>query len=101
MNKKDCKLGMTVAIIKNVNQLSGSKLKVKRIGKIIGIYDDFVNLILLDCNTDNLNDYKNISNSRTMYRETFRFYEIFKMDEVNDIFDKFNNNKDKDVFKKL
>ena len=83
MNKQDCKLGMLVAVIQHVTPLARARLKVKRIGKIVGIYDDFVNLLLFDYDLSNLENIslENIELGRPMYKETFRFNEIFKIEK--------------------
>ena len=82
MNKKDCKIGMYVGVIQNVNPLARSRTRVKRIGKILGVYDDYVSLLLFDSNLSDLSDLDTleyITIKRQMYRESFRFYEIFKI----------------------
>lgn len=79
MNKKDCELGMFVGVIQNVTALAKGRIKVKRIGKIVGIYDDFVNLLLFDCD---FSDLENITLGKEMYRETFRFQEIFNIENL-------------------
>lgn len=84
MNKKDCKLGMYVGVIQNVNPLAKSRTRVKRVGKIIGIYDDYANLLLFDSNLSDLSDLDTleyITIKRQMYRESFRFREIFKIEK--------------------
>ena len=88
MDKKDCRIGMFVAVMQNVNPLARNRLKVKRIGEIVGIYDDFVDLMLFDSNVDDLNDendendrdnWDNLIIGRKLYRESFRFSEISKI----------------------
>lgn len=82
MNKKDCKIGMYVGVIQNVNPLARSRTRVKRIGKILGVYDNYVSLLLFDSNLSDLSDLDTleyITIKRQMYRESFRFYEIFKI----------------------
>lgn len=82
MNKKDCKIGMYVGVIQNINPLARSRTRVKRIGKILGVYDNYVSLLLFDSNLSDLSDLDTleyITIKRQMYRESFRFYEIFKI----------------------
>lgn len=82
MNKKDCKLGMYVGVMQNINPLARSRTRVKRIGKILGVYDDYVSLLLFDSNLSDLSDLDTleyITIKRQMYRESFRFHEIFKI----------------------
>lgn len=84
MNKKDCKLGMYVGVIQNVNPLAKSRTRVKRVGKIIGIYDNYANLLLFDSDLSDLSDLDTleyITIKRQMYRESFRFREIFKIEK--------------------
>lgn len=68
---------MFVAVVQQVTPLARARLKVKRIGEIVGIYDDFVSLLLYDCD---LSDLENITLKRKMYIESFRFYEIFDLE---------------------
>lgn len=83
MKKKDCKLGMFVAVMQNVNPLARNRLKVKRVGKVVGIYDDFVNLLLFDSNIGTfIEDFDSdlpIVIKRKLYKETFKFYELVKI----------------------
>ena len=82
MDKKDCKVGMFkvgmfVAVMQNTSQLPKNRKKVKRIGKIIGVYDGYVNLMLYD---SDFSDIKNIKIKRKLYRESFSFSEISEID---------------------
>lgn len=80
MKKNDCEVGMFVAVMQNVNPLARNRLKVKRIGKIVGIYDDFVNLLLFDSNiTDIIDSDLPIVIKRELYNETFEFYELHRI----------------------
>ena len=80
MKKKDCELGMFVAVMQNVNPLARNRLKVKRVGKVVGIYDDFVNLLLFDSNiTDIMDSDLPIVIKKKLYNETFKFYELIKI----------------------
>lgn len=83
MKKKDCELGMFVAVMQNVNPLARNRLKVKRVGKVVGIYDDFVNLLLFDSNIGNfIEDFDSdlpIVIKKKLYNETFKFYELIKI----------------------
>lgn len=79
MNKKDCEIGMFVAVIKNVNPLARNRLKVKRIGKVIGIYDDFVNLMLFDSNITDIEQEEPIIINKKLYVESFEFARIKKI----------------------
>lgn len=80
MKKKDCELGMFVAVMQNVNPLARNRLKVKRVGKVVGIYDDFVNLVLFDSNiTDIMDSDLPIVIKKKLYNETFKFYELVKI----------------------
>lgn len=80
MKKKDCELGMFVAVVQNVNPLAKSRLRVRRLGKIVGIYEDFVNLVLFDSNiTDIMDSDLPIVIKRKLYKETFKFYELVKI----------------------
>lgn len=84
MNKKDCKIGMYVGVIQNVNPLARSRTRVKRIGKILGVYDNYANLLLFDSDLSDLSDLDTleyITIKRQMYRESFRFREIFKIEK--------------------
>lgn len=84
MNKNDCKIGMLVAVIQHVTPLARARSKVKRIGKIIGIYDGFADLMLFDSNVGDLNnwdDWDNLIIGRQLYRESFRFSELFKIEK--------------------
>ena len=80
MKKKDCELGMFVAVMQNVNPLAKSRLRVRRLGKIVGIYEDFVNLVLFDSNiTDIMDSDLPIVIKKKLYNETFKFYELVKI----------------------
>ncbi len=80
MDKKDCKIDMFVAVVQNTSSLSKNRLKVKRVGKIVGVYDRFVDLLLFDYEL--LGD--NVILGRKLYKESFRFSEIFKIEGVID-----------------
>ncbi len=80
MNKKDCEIGMFVAVLQNINPLARSRTKVKRIGKIVGIYDGYVNLLLFDSDLSNIYETGNIIIKRKLYYEGFRLSEIFKIE---------------------
>lgn len=80
MKKEDCELGMFVAVMQNINPLARNRLKVKRIGKVIGIYDNYVNLLLFDSDLSNIYETGNITIKRELYKENFRFQEIFKVE---------------------
>lgn len=82
MDKKDCKIGMFVAVMQNVNPLARSRTRVKRIGKIVGIYDSYVNLLLFDSNIKEISDFDNIIIRRKLYTETFRFRELTKIEKA-------------------
>ena len=76
MKKEDCNLGMFVAVIQNLNPLARNRLKIKRIGKVIGVYDDFANLMLFDSNITDITDIENktpIVIYRELYTESFEF----------------------------
>lgn len=76
MKKEDCELGMFVAVMQNINPLARNRLKVKRIGKVIGIYDNFANLMLFDSNITNISEIKDGSSiiiHRKLYAESFEF----------------------------
>ena len=83
MKKKDCELGMFVAVMQNVNPLARNRLKIKRIGKVVGIYDDFVNLLLFDSNIGKfIEDFDSdlpIVIKKKLYNETFGFYELHRI----------------------
>ena len=87
MKKNDCKIGMYVGVIQNINPLAKSRTRVKRIGKIVGVYDDFINLLLFDSNLSDkselseLDKLDKITIKREMYIESFRFQEIFKLEQ--------------------
>lgn len=80
MDKKDCKIGMFVAVIQNTSSLSRNRAKVKRIGKIVGIYDGYVNLLLFDSDLSNIYETGKITVKRKLYYEGFRLSEIFKIE---------------------
>ena len=76
MKKQDCELGMFVAVMQNINPLARNRLKVKRIGKVIGIYDNFANLMLFDSNITNISEIEDgspIIIHRKLYAESFEF----------------------------
>ena len=76
MKKEDCELGMFGAVMQNINPLARNMLKVKRIGKIIGIYDNFANLMLFDSNITSINEIEEgnpIILHRKLYAESFEF----------------------------
>lgn len=80
MKKKDCEVGMFVAVMQNVNPLAKSRLRVRRLGKIVGIYEDFVNLVLFDSNiTDIADSDLPIIIKKKLYNETFGFYELHRI----------------------
>lgn len=79
MKKEDCEIGMFVAVIQNINPLARNRLKVKRIGKVIGIYDDFVNLMLFDSNITDIEDEAPIIINKKLYIESFEFAKIKKI----------------------
>ena len=80
MKKKDCEVGMFVAVMQNVNPLAKSRLRVRRLGKIVGIYEDFVNLVLFDSNiTDIMDSDLPIVIKKKLYNETFKFCELVKI----------------------
>lgn len=74
MDKKDCKVGMFVAVVQNTSSLSKNRAKVKRIGKIVGVYGRYANLLLFD---SDFSEMDNIIIRRELYNESFRFSEIF------------------------
>ena len=78
MNKRDCKIGMYVSVIHNISALPRGRTKINRIGKIVGIYDNYVTLLLFD---SDFSDFKNILIKRKLYVESFRFNTIFEMDQ--------------------
>lgn len=80
MNKKDCKIGMFVAVIQNTSSLSRNRAKVKRIGRVVGIYSNYVNLLLFDSDLSNIYETGKITIKRKLYYETFRFSEVFKIE---------------------
>lgn len=82
MKKEDCEIGMFVAVIQNINPLARNRLKVKRIGKVIGIYDNFANLMLFDSNITNISEIEDgspIIIHRKLYIESFEFAKIKKI----------------------
>ena len=80
MKKKDCEVGMFVAVMQNVNPLAKSRLRVRRLGKIVGIYEDFVNLVLFDSNiTDIMDSDLPIVIKKKLYNETFGLYELHRI----------------------
>ena len=83
MNKKDCEVGMFVAVLHSTSSLPRSRTKIRKVGRIIGIYDDFVNLLLFDSNIRNMDIKKEnveyVIIKRKLYVESFRFYEIHKI----------------------
>lgn len=78
MNKKDCKIGMFVTVMQNINSVAKNRKKAKKIGKIVGIYNDFVSLLIFKSNTNNKIAGKGL------YKETFRYSEIFKIEKDTD-----------------
>lgn len=77
MDKRDCALGMFVNVIQNTSSVSHSRLKTKRIGEIIGIYDTYVNLLLYDA----FDAFDDLTINKKLYRESFRFSEISSIDK--------------------
>lgn len=76
MKKQDCELGMFVAVIQNTSSLSRNRAKVKRIGKVVGIYDRYANLMLFDSNITSINEIEEgnpIILYRKLYAESFEF----------------------------
>lgn len=84
MDKKDIELGMFVSVIQNTSSLSKNRAKVKRLGKVVGIYSNYANLLLFESDLSILNglkdESKNIKIKRKLYNESFRFSEISKID---------------------
>lgn len=80
MDRKDCKIGMFVAVLQNTSSLSRNRTKVKRVGKIVGVYDGYVNLLLFDSDLSNIYETGNITIKRKLYYEGFRLSEIFKIE---------------------
>jgi hypothetical protein len=70
-------MDMFVAVMKNKSSLARNRIKIKKIGKIIGIYDRFVNLLLFDYELYG----NNIILNRQLYVESFMFSEVFKIEE--------------------
>lgn len=83
MDKKDCRIGMFVSVIQNISSLPKGRNKIKRIGRIVGIYDNYVNLLLFD---SDFSDLENIIIKRKLYIESFRFYDISEIKETCLIF---------------
>lgn len=79
MKKEDCEIGMFVAVIKNVNPLGRNRLKIKRIGEIVGVYDSFVNLLLFDSNITDIEQEEPIIINKKLYVESFEFAKIKKI----------------------
>jgi len=79
MKKEDCEIGMFVVVIKNVNPLGRNRLKIKRIGKIVGVYDGFVNLLLFDSNITDTDMEEPIIINKKLYVESFEFTKIKKI----------------------
>lgn len=79
MNKKDCEVGMFVSVIQNLSSLARNRSTIKRIGKVVGIYDRFVNLLLFDFYWEDLD---NIIIGRELYKESFRYSEISEINGV-------------------
>lgn len=83
MDKKDIELGMFVSVIQNTSSLSKNRAKVKRLGKVVGIYSNYANLLLFESDLSilhELNESENIKIKRKLYNESFRFSEISKID---------------------
>lgn len=80
MDKKDIELGMFVSVIQNTSSLSKNRAKVKRLGKVVGIYSNYANLLLFESDLSILYEPKNIKIKRKLYNESFRFSEISKID---------------------
>lgn len=81
MNKKDCEIGMFVAVVQHISPLSKSRTKVRRVGQVVGLYDGFANLLLFDSNINNdFPDWDNIIIKRNLYKETFKFSELVKIE---------------------
>lgn len=97
MNKKDCKIGMFVAIMQNVGYLSRNRKKIKRIGKIVGIHNNYVSLMIVETNfkkidkIDLLDENISIIIKRNLYIESFRFPELH---EINSEIQELNNETD-------
>ena len=79
MKKEDCEIGMFVVVIKNVNPLGRNRLKIKRIGEIVGVYDSFVNLQLFDSNITDIEQEEPIIINKKLYIESFEFAKIKKI----------------------
>lgn len=84
MDKKDIELGMFVSVIQNTSSLSKNRAKVKRLGKVVGIYSNYANLLLFESDLSILygpeHGPENIKIKRKLYNESFRFSEISKID---------------------
>lgn len=80
MNKKDCKLGEFVFVMQDKSSLPRNKIKIKRIGKIVGVYSRYANVLLLDCD---FSDLDNIVIKRNLYIQSFWFSEISKINPNN------------------
>lgn len=84
MDKKDIELGMFVSVIQNTSSLSKNRAKVKRLGKVVGIYSNYANLLLFESDLSILygpeHEPENIKIKRRLYNESFRFSEISKID---------------------
>ena len=78
MDKRDCRLGMFVSVFQNTSSLPRNRSRIKRIGKIVGIYNNYVNLLLYKAD---FADLENIIIKRKLYIESFRFYEISEIDK--------------------
>ena len=81
MKKDDFELGMFVSVIQNITPLAKSRLKVKRLGKVVGIYDRFVTLLLFDSDIENhIEDDSPIVIYRKLYLESFEFRRVSKIE---------------------
>lgn len=67
-------MNMFVSVIQNTSSLSKNRAKVKRIGKIVGVYDRYANLQLFE--SSDLFDTDKVIVYRKLYNESFRFSEI-------------------------
>lgn len=67
-------MNMFVSVIQNTSSLSKNRAKVKRIGRVIGVYNRYVNLQLFE--SSDLFDTDKVIVYRKLYNESFRFSEI-------------------------
>ena len=74
MNKNDIKMNMFVSVIQNTSSLSKNRAKIKRIGRVIGVYNRYANLQLFE--SSDLFDTDKVIVYRKLYNESFRFSEI-------------------------